>query len=181
MLRWSVLALVVGGAAVWLARGANGPADPVLVDPSTGVAPGVASPDRRPLEGFGELAFQLRNGTEVVEDLCALLADDLPSRAQGLRGQTDLRGYDGMIFRYDADTDTAFVMESTPLPLSIAWFDASGALVAATDMEPCLGRGSCPLYRPPVPYRLALEVPRGALEDLGVGRGTVIEGGGRCR
>lgn len=176
---WLVALVVVAGAGFCISRGANSPADPVLVDPVTGLTPD--SGGRRPLEGFSEIGFVIRNGSLATEQLCALLADDSQSRAQGLMNQTDMRGYDAMLFRFDTDTDASFFMKDTPMPLSIAWFDADSRFVASTDMEPCLGQSSCPLYRPPRPYRIALEVPRGRLEDLGIGPGAVIDGGGLCR
>ena len=37
---------------------------------------------------------------------------------------TDLQGYDGMLFKFSSDYTGAFYMKDTPLPLSIAFFDA---------------------------------------------------------
>ncbi len=43
-------------------------------------------------------------------------------------------------------------------------------------MEPCLepSAASCARYAPNVPYLLALEVPAGTLDDLGVGPGAKL-------
>jgi uncharacterized protein len=123
----------------------------------------------RPLSGFGEESFLVEPGGR---EWCALFAHTEAARERGLMGQTDLRGFDGMLFQFDADTTTGFWMRSTPLPLSIAWFTADGAVVSQTDMAPCGDRADCPTYPPAGPYRYALEVARGGLARLGIGPGS---------
>jgi uncharacterized membrane protein (UPF0127 family) len=68
-------------------------------------------------------------------------------------------------------------MFDTPTALSIAWFADAGPLVGTADMAPCLDMpaGGCPLYAPDAPYRHALEVFEGGLDDLGVGPGSRFE------
>ena len=113
---------------------------------------------------------------------CVLTADTGVQHSTGLMGVTDLGRYDGMIFRYDEDVSHGFWMKGTPLPLSIAWFDGSGSFVSATDMTPCVDQADrCPSYPPGGPYRTALEVPQGGLDDLGVGPGSRIEVLNACR
>ena len=129
------------------------------------------------MEGFGEVAFRVQSSAAVR---CALLAETARQQAQGLMNRTDLSGYDGMLFVFSSDTTSDFYMKDTPLPLSIAWFDSNGRLVSTTDMEPCLGGGSCPLYGAAGPYRYALEVPKGRLPSLGITPGAVITVGGPC-
>ena len=85
-----------------------------------------------------------------------------------------------MIFRFPAPTTSAFFMRNTPLPLSIAWFDASGRLAGSADMAPCPDRPDCRLYAPDRPYLTALEVTQGGLKALGVGTGSSIAVGGAC-
>jgi uncharacterized membrane protein (UPF0127 family) len=88
-----------------------------------------------------------------------------------------LGGYDGMLFRYDRDATERYWMRNTPMPLSIAWVDASGHLVATADMAPCEDSPDCPSYPesgPPPPYRLAIEVPQGRLPNLGIVEGATI-------
>jgi uncharacterized protein len=128
---------------------------------------------RRPLAGFDEVGFRLSGSTA---ERCALLAATAEARSQGLKGQEDLRGYDGMVFANDADTTTGYFMFGTILPLSIAWFDADGRFVDAADMAPCPADDpdECPSYRPDRSYRHALEVAQGDLDDLGVGPGAVL-------
>ena len=111
---------------------------------------------------------------------CALLAQSALQQEQGLMNQSNLRGYDGMLFVFPADTTVSFYMKDTPLPLSIAWFDTAGRFVSSTDMEPCLDKPDCPTYSAAAPYRYALEVPKGGLGALSIGDGSVISVGGPC-
>lgn len=94
--------------------------------------------------------------------------------------RTDLAGYDGMLFEFPAPTTTQFYMKDTLISLSIAWFDAGGHFVSATDMTPCLTAAVCPLYQAAAPYTVALEVPAGQLGHLGVGTGSSMTVGGSC-
>lgn len=168
LLGWLVGALLVSGMAACVAEGANGPADPRLVEAR--------------IPGFGEIGFRIQPAGAAAPnaELCALLATTPQQRARGLMEVRDLAGYAGMIFRFPQDTTSGFYMRNTPMPLSIAWFKADGQFVSSADMEPCADREGCPTYAPEGPYRYALEVPRGQLPRLGVGRGSVLHLGGRC-
>jgi uncharacterized membrane protein (UPF0127 family) len=159
---WVVLA---AGLAAFVLRGADGPADPYL-----------AGAGRQPLAGFSEASFEVRTPEGRVLDWCALLAATEAAREQGLMGQRDLRGYDGMLFRFDEPTDARFYMFHTLIPLSIAFFDDTGAYVSQTDMPVCTADdpGSCPTYPAAKPYVHALEVPAGGLAALGIGPGATV-------
>jgi hypothetical protein len=133
--------------------------------------------------GFRVITITVTRPDGTVEQHCVWLADDEASRERGLMGVSDsgLGGRPGMLFRFPADTTTAFWMKDTLLPLSIAWFDADGAFVSSTDMPPCpAGTGTCPSYPAARPYRLALEVPLGGLEPLGLETGSSLRAGGAC-
>jgi uncharacterized membrane protein (UPF0127 family) len=71
-------------------------------------------------------------------------------------------------------------MKDTLISLSIAWFDASGNYVSATDMTPCGSAAVCPLYHAAGPYTVALEVALGQLGHVGVGPGSTLSVGGSC-
>jgi uncharacterized membrane protein (UPF0127 family) len=89
--------------------------------------------------------------------------------------QTDLRGYDAMVFRFPSPTEGRFFMRNTLIPLSIAFFDAGGRFVSSTDMEPCPDEVEvCPRYGPSGPYVHAVEVAQGDLPRLGIGPGSVL-------
>ncbi len=172
-LLWGGVAVVVASLTALVLLGANRPADPQL--PPEG---------RTPVDGFGEVAYRVRGGpgdpASEAAQRCALLAETSEQQQRGLMGRTDLGGYDGMVFRFSADTTTPFHMKDTLIPLSIAWFAADGTFVSAADMEPCPDRVGCPTYRATAPYRYALEVAKGGLPALGVGPGAQLVLGGAC-
>ncbi len=89
-------------------------------------------------------------------------------------GVTDMGGADGMVFLFGEPSTSAFWMRDTPMPLSIAFFDAAGAFVSAADMAPCLDgtREDCPRYQAGGPYASAIEVPQGGLDELLIGPGS---------
>lgn len=135
----------------------------------------LAAPAPRPLAGFDEVAFRITGPGKEVTDGLALLADDGASRSQGLMEQTDLRGYDAMIFRFPSPSAGRFYMRNTRIPLSIAFFDASGRFVSSVDMEPCPDEvEDCPTYGAEGPYVHAIEVAQGDLPRLGIGPGSVL-------
>jgi uncharacterized membrane protein (UPF0127 family) len=166
---WIVLLLSLGTFCV---QGANRPKDPKLAPtPSSS-----SSPVRRRMAGFGEVAFRVNGGPPA----CAAVADTAAARQQGLMARHDLGGYDGMLFRFSADTRTTFFMRNTPLPLSIAWFDGAGRYVSQADMSPCPDIDGCPEHAASGPYRDALEVPQGHLSTLGIVPGSTMTIGGPC-
>lgn len=156
-----------------------GPTPTVLVPapvPGPGPAPTpVGNPDRRPLEGFAEVVFRVTAPGGGTYDGMAMLADTPATRRQGLMEQTDLRGYDGMIFRFQSANTGGFWMRNTLIPLSIAFFDVNGRFLSSADMEPCPPEpADCPSTGPGVPYFHAIEVAKGDLGRLGIGPGSVL-------
>lgn len=122
----------------------------------------------------------ISRGGVVAGSGCALLAEDVETRRRGLMERTDLSGHVGMVFTFPSPVTATFWMRSTPLPLSIAFFDAEGRYVSEADMAPCGAEGDCPSYAAAAPYRYALEVRQGDLDDLGVGPGATLALGGAC-
>lgn len=188
VLRWAVVVLIVVGSLAFVVKGANSPADPTL-GPATRESQAAADGTgmkRTRFGDFGEIAFRIEGGSgeEVAARSaairCALLAETAAQQGRGLMNRNDLGGYDGMIFRFATDTDTAFYMKNTPLPLTIAFFDSSGRFVSSTDMEPCIHQPTCPTYPAARPYRYALEVQQGAMPRLGAGPGTRLVTAGAC-
>ncbi len=134
-----------------------------------------AAPARRPLAGFDEVVFRISRPDGANFDGFALLAATDPSRRQGLMEQTDLRGYDAMVFRFDRASEGSFFMRNTRIPLSIAFFDGGGRFVSSEDMVPCPDTvEDCPSYFPEGPYVHAIEVAAGDLPRLGIGPGAVL-------
>lgn len=161
---------------------AAAPLDPVVAAttaPTTPAGLGVGRADevrgRRPLRGFGEVQATITGPDGDGCEVCLLAALTGPQQARGLMEVRDLGGYDGMLFAYDRDVRGAFYMRNTPMPLSIAFFGTDGHLVSSTDMAPCADVDDCPTHGARSPYRYALEVPEGGLDDLGItGDGATI-------
>ena len=177
-LRAVIAGLVLLALVVVVGRGGSRPRDPYLASqpaPTTTRQPATA----RSLPGFGE-ARVIVSTTDGSRTLCVAVADTEAQRQQGLMGRHDLGGYDAMVFRFPSDSSVRFFMRDTPLPLSIAWYDSAGAFVSSTDMDPCPTRDGCPTYGAAGPYRVAFEVPKGALAGAGLGSGSRVSVGGTC-
>lgn len=178
VLRWVVYAVLFAGLASCMSRGADSPADPVLGPESattatTAPVDGSAAPATLPTEPvdidelagvFGTAVARLVSASGDVLELCVLQADTTQERSQGLMQVTDLGAYDGMVFANDAPVEGPFYMYRTLLPLTVAWWDQTGAFVSAADMTPCeaTDASTCERYPPAGPYLLALEVPQGS-------------------
>ena len=121
------------------------------------------------IPGFDEIAVEVTNDAGDVIESCLLLAAAAEQYTQGLMNVVDLGEYAGMLFDFPADTDGGFWMRDTPMPLSIAYLDAEGAIVSAADMDPCLDLGDqCPGYPPEGLYNDTVEVPQGGLAAIGL-------------
>jgi uncharacterized membrane protein (UPF0127 family) len=177
ILRWLIVGLLVVGGVAFLAVGANSPADP-----SFRADEGPVSLKRSPFGDFTEIGFHIEGAAaQATAARCALLAETAAQQRRGHMDRTDLAGYDGMLFKFTTDYTGEFYMKDTPLPLSIAFFDASGQFISTVDMAPCIHMATCPTYGAARPYRWALEVPQGALPRLAIGPGTRLVAGGACQ
>jgi uncharacterized membrane protein (UPF0127 family) len=96
------------------------------------------------------------------------------TRARGLMGRTELPADQGMAFVFDQPTTDRFWMKDTLIPLSIAFWDARGRVVAILDMQPCRA-DPCPTYGPDRPYVGAVEVNLGYFDDHGIRVGDQVE------
>lgn len=187
-LRWVLGAVFFAGLASCVVEGADRPADPVLGEPidetpaetpSESIDDPVVSATSPTLAGevselaatFGTIVVDLVTAGGEVLELCLLDANETAERPQGLKGVTDLEGHDGMLFRWDQDVSSNFVMVDTVVPLTISWWTADGGFVSSTDMEPCTeaDAADCTRYGADGPYRFAVEVPQGALPEAGAG------------
>ena len=117
-----------------------------------------------------------------VVEWCVLLAATPRDRARGLMEVDSLGGYDGMLFSFEQESFGSFYMLQTRIPLSIAFIAADGSFVSHAEMEPCPDDDDdppCPRYAPDAPYLMALEVPQGGLDELGIGPGATVRSLGR--
>ncbi len=115
-------------------------------------------------------------GAEKVIDVEIADTDEL--RAFGLMYKRRLAGDRGMAFLYNSPSSGGYWMKNTLIPLSIAFFDASGVILRIMHMEPCTPEQDrtegCPSYDPETSYMGALEVNQGAFEDWGINEGDVV-------
>ncbi len=107
-------------------------------------------------------------------DVPVYVADTPAERGRGLMGVEDLPAGAGMLFRFPGDVRAGFYMKNTLIPLSIAFIDADGEVLAVLDMEPCEA-DPCTVYDPGVTYRTALEVNQGFLDEIGLRPGWRVQ------
>jgi len=106
------------------------------------------------------------------------VADEPAERSRGLMGRERLAEDAGMLFLYATERPggSGFWMYNTLIPLDIAFIDGAGRIVSTHTMQPCGSNapGDCPVTRPGVSYRAALEVPAGTFASLGVEVGDCV-------
>jgi uncharacterized membrane protein (UPF0127 family) len=122
--------------------------------------------------GGGGRVATIDTGERVVR-LEVELAESPEERRRGLMGRESLAVDAGMLFLYSEDHRGGFWMKDTLIPLSIAFLDADGTVLAILDMDPCEA-DPCPSFDPGVEYRNALEVNQGAFAEWGVEPGDVV-------
>ena len=156
-------------AAVWLsallvACGEGAPA------PGASAAPALtpSGPARPP--SF----LSIRTQTGQAATLHVDIADDDAERAQGLMGVEELPADQGMAFVWDQPHEGSFWMKDTLIPLSIAFWDPEGRVIAMLDMEPCTSE-PCPTYSPGEPFIGAVEANLGWFAEHGVSVGDHVE------
>lgn len=90
-------------------------------------------------------------------DMTVEIADTPEARQLGLMFRSSLPPNGGMLFDFGEDTTSAFWMQNTILPLSIAFITADGTIIDIKDMQPLdtstVGASG--------PYRYALEANQG--------------------
>jgi uncharacterized protein len=112
----------------------------------------------------GTLVIETREGEVRVS---VEIAEAIEDQIRGLRFRKRLPAEGGMVFLHPDPEPQAFVMEDTLIPLSVAWWNEEGRIVAIEDMEPCTG-GVCPTYGPHGVTVGAVEVNQGFFEEHGV-------------
>jgi uncharacterized membrane protein (UPF0127 family) len=97
------------------------------------------------------------------------VADTPEARTQGLMGRTNLAENAGMLFDFNGTTDASFYMKDTTIPLSIAFIDSSGKVLAIKDMNPL---DTTPVLSPEK-YRYAVEANQGWFTEHGIRPGDM--------
>ena len=119
----------------------------------------------------GTLRIGTAQGTVVVR---VEIAETPETRRRGLMHRPTLAPNAGMVFLFESPASGLFWMKNTLIPLSVAFWDRSGHIVAILDMEPCRA-DPCRLYSPRTTYIGAVEVNRGFFSLHGVSIGDVVE------
>lgn len=94
------------------------------------------------------------------------------SRRRGLMYRHLLPPDQGMLFVFNEPAVQCFWMKNTPLPLSIAFIDAQGAVVNITDMQ----AQSTDVHCPTGPVRYALEMRQGWFAARNIEAGATVAG-----
>ncbi|HWL66297.1 MAG TPA: DUF192 domain-containing protein [Actinomycetota bacterium] len=157
--RLAILLTVVGllsscGGAGREAEEAKG----TLCDPSEPL------PSPSPSFGPARALIDTEEGSVLVD---LVIAETDEQQQYGLMHRDSFPEDCGMAFLYFEEHSGGFWMKNTRIPLSIAFFDDEGEILAILDMEPC-EKDPCEVYDPGVAYIGALEVNQGRFEDWGV-------------
>ncbi len=122
-------------------------------------------------DGDATAAIVVIGGEGEGVELTVELAQTAAERSRGLMGREELPDNRGMLFVFPQDTETAFWMKNTLIPLSIAFIAEDGAILDVQDMEAL----SEELHRSPQPYRYALEVNQDWFREHGFEMGDRVE------
>jgi uncharacterized membrane protein (UPF0127 family) len=102
----------------------------------------------------------------------AELADTPSLQQKGLMFRESLAKDHGMVFVFSKPERYCMWMKNTPLPLSVAFIDATGRIVNIESMQPKTETSHC--ARSPVPY--ALEMKQGWFREKRITAGDRVLG-----
>ncbi len=119
------------------------------------------------------ITITTNNGTSPVQ-LSVEIADTPNERALGLMERTEMEPNTGMLFVFPKPQMLQFWMKNTLIPLEILFFDADGAFVSASVMEPCT-TDPCPRYSSAALAQFALEVAPGFRDAYSIGVGSILD------
>jgi uncharacterized membrane protein (UPF0127 family) len=143
--------------------------------------------------GFAAIAAQAQLATKLPttdlvlggEKFTLEVARDPAVQYRGLGGRTHIDPHGGMLFVFPSPRATAFVMRDCPIPIDVAFLDASGRVIALHEMppEPARRPDETPMayesrlkqFPSGLPAMFAIETAGGRLRELGVKGGDVIE------
>jgi uncharacterized protein len=121
----------------------------------------------------GTVAYELHGGEGSPVTVHLEVAATPEARSRGLSNRDRVPDGRGMVFLFPGDTDGAFWMKDTRVPLSIAFVAVDGRVTAMREMTPCTA-DPCPTYSPDTTYRYAVELPAGAFAEAGVEPGDRV-------
>lgn len=99
----------------------------------------------------------------------AYTASKAHERATGFRGFPSelIAGFPGILFVFEDEIETSFTMASVLFDLDIAFFNADGEWVGGAGMV----SEATTVYTASSPFKYALELPSGTMEELGIAAG----------
>jgi uncharacterized membrane protein (UPF0127 family) len=113
------------------------------------------------------------------------VARDPAVQYRGLGGRTHIDPRGGMLFVFPTPRATSFVMRDCPIPIDVAFLDATGRVISLHEMPPEPARrpdepqlayeSRLKQYPSGLPALFAIETAGGRLRELGVKGGDVIE------
>lgn len=114
-------------------------------------------------------------GGQVFRVDVAELPED---QARGLGGRRALRPDEGMVFVYRERRQPGFWMHGMLIPIDILWIDTDRIVYIvhrAPPPKPGTPDAKLPVYTPPVPANLVLEIAAGRARTLDLKVGDVVE------
>ena len=104
------------------------------------------------------------------ETFAVEVADTANEQKEGLAGREDIPAGTGMLFPFAERAEHQMWMAGMQVPIDVAWIDDDRVIGVAT-LEPCteIDQTTCPQTTAPGPATALLEVPAGALADVGAG------------
>ena len=113
--------------------------------------------------------LQLNVGMYVVQ---AEVADQEPTRMEGLMRRRSMPQNHGMLFVFDRPDKYCMWMKNTLIPLSVAFLNEAGTIINIADMRPQTEDAHCSAGT----ARYALEMNRGWFAQRGIGAGVRLRG-----
>jgi uncharacterized membrane protein (UPF0127 family) len=123
--------------------------------------------------GLPRGTVEIGTGRDAVQ-VDVEIAETYEAKVRGLMGRRSLPPENGMVFLAAEPTESGFWMKDTLIPLSIAFWDEDGRILAMLDMAPCESE-PCPTYNPGVVWTHALEVNQGFFDEHGVELGDPVQ------
>ena len=117
-------------------------------------------------------AFKVTTLSAGIHLIKAEVAGNEAEREYGLMYREKLGPNEGMVFLFGAPAGVCMWMKNTPLPLSVAFIDATGKIVNIEDMQPHTTNSHC--AKKPVAY--ALEMQLGWFKQKNIRPNTLIGG-----
>lgn len=125
----------------------------------------------RPSHGLSTATLTIASATLSVE-----IADTPLARIQGLSGRSSLKSDEGMLFLFSRAGKYGFWMKGMQFPIDIVWIREGHVLGVTQDVSLNSQNSvfSLPVYYPPGPVDMVLEINAGRAAALGISAGDSV-------